>query len=111
MLGGLLTKALKVAPKPVQAYDDDNNVDKAEVRKHRNKVDVELLVSLELLYVDPAKTKSGEQKKQRWTRYVRIQARLCRRAGAEKEGINSREITVRVKNGNGKQRHQDDVRI
>lgn len=55
MLEGSLTEALEMASEPVQADNDDNNVDEAEVRKHGNKVDVELLVGLELLYIDPAK--------------------------------------------------------
>jgi hypothetical protein len=47
-----LTETLKMSLEPEQAYDDNNDVDEAEVGKHRDKVEIELLVRLEVLYVD-----------------------------------------------------------
>lgn len=38
--------------KPVKTHDNNNDVNKSQVGKYRNKVDIELLIRLEILHID-----------------------------------------------------------
>lgn len=97
---------------PIQTNDDNHNVDETEVSNNGDKVDIQLLVSLEGFHINTERGRlavSDKDKRRRPLRQnARIQTRLGRRAGTEKVGIDRSEVTVGVQDRQGKQTHEDD---
>lgn len=101
---------------PVETDDDDENVDEAEVGQDWDKVNVQLLVSVEVFDVLAASllvlpTPRSGQANACDFHHVRIQTGFRRAARTEKVGIYGRHIPSRVQDHDAEQAHEDDVRI
>ena len=99
-------------PEPPESDDDDHDVDEAEIRHNGPKVQVQLLVRLELLEVDAVPSELGGTiygAKKGVDR--RIQARLGACAHAEMVGVDDADVSCGIQDWDGQQAHEDDVGI